>query len=338
MLTDAQHNQLKPFCSVLSTVRQEDNEEEWLKARNNGVGGSEVGAICGVNNWSSGRQVYFRKIGQFQDETEPNAAAKDRMHFGHVLEPVVAQEFELRNPGLHCVEADCTFKSNQFPFLLANVDRFVCDDSGDIVGILECKTANEMMNDEWNAGEVPISYYYQVQHYMFITGIHRGWIACLVGGNKFYVYDIFFDEQLYTSVILPALDHFWNNCVLKLKEPELQAADDDFFSEIFTADKVDEEPVELDMSIDSVLASIVDLKKQAKDLDKEIKAKQAIIKDKLGTHIKGNSPSFLVTWAPRTRTGIDSSKLRAEYPEVYEDCLSTTSYRQMGIKKVVEDD
>ena len=337
MLSPEQRAVLEEACTLLSDVKQEDNEEQWLKTRSKGIGGSDVGAICGVNNWTSARQIYFNKTGQFQDQTEPSYAAKERMHFGHVLESVVANEFEERNPEYCCIEADGTYSSKAFDFLLANVDRLVINlEDLNIAGILECKTASESMNEEWANGNVPMSYYYQVQHYMFVTGIHRAWICCLVGGNKFYQYDIFFDEQLYTKHILPELINFWQNCVLKLQEPSTQAADDDFFNKLF-ASPTEEEPVEL-TTFDDLGDKLIALKIQQKELDKEIKALQAQVKAELGEHTVGYSPSYEFKWSPRTRTGIDSTKLRSEYPEVYDDCITTTSYRQMSIKKVVQDD
>lgn len=339
MLTEKQLKQLEPNCSILSTVRQEDDEQAWLMARTHGIGGSDVGAICGVNNWSSAKQIYFRKTGMYQDETQPSAAAQERMHFGHVLEPVVADEFVAHNPEYTCVEADCTFKNNTDTYLLANVDRFVCDADGNIVGILECKTANEAMNDEWNAGEVPISYYYQVQHYMHVTGIHRAWIACLVGGNKFYIYDLFYDDYLYSMEILPKLSAFWFENVLKLQEPAPMSADSDFYDQLFKPSNVVGEKVDLvDTKYDEIGDQILALKVEIKERQNKVNELQAIIKSALGNNFRGYSSSYEFTWSPRTRTGVDSNKLRTEFPDVYDACLKTTEYRQMGIKRVATDE
>lgn len=330
--------QLEGYCSVSSTAVQAENEDAWLAARTRGIGGSDVGSICGVNPWSSALQVYFNKTGQFQEEREPSEASKERMHFGHVLEPVVANEFEERNPGLHCVEANCSFKSVRHEFLLANVDRFVVDDNDNIVGILECKTAGAQMASEWEAGDLPLSYYYQVQHYMYVTGIQRGWICCLVGGNKFYQYDIFFDTDLYTSQILPVLDDFWNNHVLKLSEPEAQSADNELFNDLFPADKLEEEPVTFEDEFEAIGKEYLEIKQRQKEDKKRIEELQAQIKKHLSTHVKGYSPSYEFTWSPRTRTSVDSAYLRSNYPDIYDECTKTTEYRQMSVKAVMSDE
>ena len=327
---------LQDSCSILSVISQEEDETAWLATRTKGIGGSDVGAICGVNNWSSARQIYLRKTGQFTEDVSD--ASKQRMHWGHMLEPIVADEFERQHPGLICIEAGATFKSNKYEYLLANVDRFVISEEDEIVGILECKTANEMMNEEWASGEVPISYFYQVQHYLYVTGIERAWICCLVGGNKFYTYDIFFDEQLYTSVILPKLDNFWNNCVLKLQEPELQGSDNALLDSLFGADTVEEESLELgDTKYDQLGDRYMALKAEIKEKEKELEAVKAEIKETLQTHTKAYTPSYEITWSPRSRSSVDSSLLKASYPEVYEACLKVSSYRQIGVKRVVEE-
>ena len=330
--------QLEGHCSVASLAVQSIDEDAWLTARTRGIGGSDVGSICGVNPWSSALQVYFNKTGQFQDEREPDEASKERMHWGHVLEPVVAKEFENRNEGLHCVELNCSLRSVFYDFLLANVDRIVVDASGMVAGILECKTAGAQMAQEWEEGNIPLSYYYQVQHYMYVTGIKRGWICCLAGGNKFYQYDIYFDEDLYTNHILPILDDFWNNHVLKLQEPEVQSADNDLFNSLFPVEKLEEEPITFDVDFDAIGREYLEIKQRQKEDKKRLEELQAQIKQHLSNHVRGYSPSHEFVWSPRTRTSVDSTYLRANYPDIYDECTKTTEYRQMSVKAVNYED
>jgi predicted phage-related endonuclease len=94
---DAKLISLLTNCKVFSTVNQSEDEEAWLAARTNGIGGSDVGAICGVSPFTSARQVYLNKTGQYPDSMKPGDAAKERMYFGHVLEPIVAEVSNPRN-------------------------------------------------------------------------------------------------------------------------------------------------------------------------------------------------------------------------------------------------
>ena len=67
----------------------EISHEEWLELRKKGIGGSDAGAIVGVNPYSSAFQVYCDKKG-LMPETEDNEA----MRQGRDLEAYVARRFE----------------------------------------------------------------------------------------------------------------------------------------------------------------------------------------------------------------------------------------------------
>ena len=48
------------MAEVLST--KDMTHEEWLKARQAGIGGSDAGTILGVNKWKSKTQLFFEKV------------------------------------------------------------------------------------------------------------------------------------------------------------------------------------------------------------------------------------------------------------------------------------
>jgi predicted phage-related endonuclease len=63
----------------------------------------------------------------------------------------------------------------------------VIDETG--YGILECKTASAYKLAEWEHGKVPEAYYWQIQHYLGVTGYKYAYAAALIGGNTFrYTY------------------------------------------------------------------------------------------------------------------------------------------------------
>ena len=47
---------MKKLVSTLNLPR-----EEWLRYRKQGIGGSDAGAICGLNPYCSAMQVYYDK-------------------------------------------------------------------------------------------------------------------------------------------------------------------------------------------------------------------------------------------------------------------------------------
>lgn len=323
-----------PNCTVFSTVKQEDDEEAWLKARTRGIGGSDVGAICGVSPFTSARQIYLNKTSQFQDSLQPNDAAKERMHFGHMLEPIVADEYAQRT-GNKIVSVNATLVHKDYPWALANVDRLIVDDDGRPIGILECKTTSEYMNDEWESGDILMSYIYQLNWYLWILGLEKGAFACLVGGNKFYYYDVFRNDELLENTIIPAAKSFWYDNVLALKEPELQATDTEFANNKYSTVVKNSEITLTDDDANELARTVFDCKTKIKELEKIMTEAQNRIKDRMQDNEIGYTQDYTIKWSPRSQKRVDTDKLKSEFPEVYAQVLKTIEFRAMTVKGVV---
>lgn len=318
-------------CKVFSTVSQSEDEAAWLAARSHGIGGSDVGAICGVSPFTSARQIYLNKTGQFPDALKPGEAAKERMYFGHVLEPVVADEYAKRT-GHKLVTVNATMQHKEFPWALANIDRLIVDDEGKPIGILECKTTSEYNNDEWENGEVLMSYLYQLNWYMWILDLKWGAFACLVGGNKFYQYEVFRNDELLNDIIIPAAKSFWFDNVLALKEPEMQSTDTDFANGIYSS-VVKNSEVTLDDDVSNDLAhTIFECKAQIKELTATMEEAQNRIKDRLKDTEIGYTKDYTIKWSPRSQMRVDSERLKTNFPEIYEQVLKKIEFRAMYVK------
>lgn len=320
-----------PSVTIVSTVSQADDEKEWLAVRTKGIGGSDIGAICGVSPFTSARQVYFNKTGQFEEALKPGAATVERMKWGHLLEPIVADEFASRT-GKKLVEVGATFAHKDFPWMRANVDRLIVDDDGKPYGVLECKTTSEYNNEEWESGDILLSYIYQLNWYLHILDLEYGAFACLVGGNKFYYYDVFRNDELIGNTLLPAARHFWYENVLKLVEPELQATDTEYANTTYAKVEKNSELI-MDGDVENELArTVVECKKQIKELTATMEEAQNRLKDRLQEHELGYTQDYTVKWSPRTQTRVDTEMLKRDFPEVYEKCKKLISFRVMQIK------
>lgn len=323
--------QMLPNVRVVSTVRQEDNEKEWLAVRTKGIGGSDIGAICGVSPFSSARQIYFNKTGQYEDALKPGAASLERMHFGHLLEPIVADEYARRS-GQKLLEIDATFSHKDYPWMRANVDRLIVDEDGKPYGILECKTTSEYNNEEWEAGDILMSYIYQLNWYMYILDIKYGAFACLVGGNKFYSYEVYRNDELINDTLVPAAKNFWYNNVIALVEPELQATDTEFANTTYATVEKNSE-VFLSSDVENELArTVFECKAKIKELEATMEEAQNRLKDRLKDHEIGYCRDFTVKWSPRSTSRVDTAALKRDFPEIYEKCKKQTNYRVMTVK------
>ena len=321
-------------CNILSTVSQEEDEKEWLANRTKGIGGSDVGAICGVNKYSSARLIYLKKTGQYQgSEDEFSDAALERMHFGRMLEPIVANEY-VRRTGNKVVVSPATLSHKGYPWAIANVDRLIVDDKGVPYGILECKTASEYMDEAWSEGDVPLSYLYQLNWYLWVTGLEYGVIACLVGGNKFYHYEVWRNDELLKNEIIPKVDRFWNYHVKNLIEPELTGTDADSEyvanenSEVIKGSEI----VLEDETMNELAATVKKCKTKIKELEATEKEAANRLKDVLKNNEIGYTQDHIIKWSPRSQSRVDTTKLKEKYPEVYADCIKQISFRVFTVK------
>ena len=90
-----------------------DNEDDWHELRAKRIGGSDVGAILGVNPYKSIVDVYV-------DKTEgSDFKGNNATYWGHVLEGTVLKEFSNRHKELIVYEVPYSVVND---FLIANLD------------------------------------------------------------------------------------------------------------------------------------------------------------------------------------------------------------------------
>jgi putative phage-type endonuclease len=320
-------------CKVFST--NTGGEIEWLQNRTRGIGGSDIGPICGVSPFTSARQVYLSKTGQYSDAMGVGAAAQERMYFGKILEPVIADEYAKRTQA-KLVTVNATLQHHEYPWALASVDRLIVDTDGNPIGVLECKSTSEYMKDEWDAGEILQTYVYQLQWYLWITGLQMGVFACLVGGNKFYIYELPRDDELIHNTLIPAAEQFWNEHVLKLQEPEMQNTDTEFANSLYSTVVPGSELVLADDVANDLLDTIFECKAKIKQLEATMNEAQNRIKDRLQDHEIGISADYTVKWSPRRQSRVDTDKLKANYPDVARECSKTIEFRAMMVRRAKE--
>ena len=324
-----------PNCKVFSTVKQSEDEQEWVKARTRGIGGSDVGAICSVNQYATARTIYFKKTGQY---TEPEGgefspAAIERMSFGHILEPIVCDEYCKRS-GKKVATSPATLVHKDYSWAIANVDRFILNEEGEPIGILEAKTASELMAKDWESGDLPLSYLYQLNWYLWVCDLKYGALACLVGGNKYYYYEITRNDELLENEILPKVLKFWHHNVANLIEPELDGslAATDLVNELGKDCKRNSEIMIEQPEVNELVETFVECKAKIKELEKIMDEASNRIKDHMREHEIGYTADYTIRWTPQTQNRIDSEYLKINYPEIAEKCMKQITFRKFLVK------
>lgn len=299
------------------------NKLEWLKERQCGIGGSDVGAILGVNKYKTPFEVYLEKTEPITEVGEQSESA----YWGDQFEEVVAKEFEKRT-GKKVRRDRKHYKHKDYPFMVANIDRRVVGENA----ILECKTANQYLATEWQDDEIPASYLLQVQHYLFVTGAEVGYIAVLIGGQKFIWKEAQRDEEL-IQMIIESEKNFWK--MVQDKTPP--ALDGSSAAENYLKEKYkqaeSEKSIELGFEYKDKIKAYFELKEQKDLLENQIKEIENQIKFELKDAEIGFTPGYSISWKNVSSNRVDSKKLKSEFPEIYEKVIKESKNRRFSIKE-----
>lgn len=314
-------------CEQIMTAAEMADREAWLKARRNGIGGSDAGVIVGVSKWKSPYQLWLEKTGEVEPE---DISDKEAVHFGTQLEQLVADEFcEREGKKVHRCGL---YRSKEHPFMTASFDRLVV---GEQAG-LECKTSNAFARNAWDTGDIPPQYYVQCQHYMMVSGLPRWYIACLVGGQHFTVWTIERDEED-ISILRDAETEFWRK-VTEHIVPDTDGSDSctRALRERFKGGCAD--PVELPGKASELVKRLDELNASEKDIKTQKNACQNALCEILGNNESGfiriGDTERIINWKTvKGRTTLDIKRLKKDLPDIFEKYAKTSSpTRRFSVK------
>ena len=298
------------------------SEEDWLNLRTSGIGGSDVASIVGLNPYQSIFQVWMEKTGSMLPEQKTN----DVLHFGHVLEPVIRQEFTDRT-GYKVQIRNAIFQHPEHDFMLANVDGIIRDEDG--LAIFEAKTASAFKAKQWEDG-VPWEYILQVHHYMAVLDAKKAFVACLIGGNNFVYHVVERDEDLVDLLVRLEKD-FWENYVQTNHPPQVDGSSATclYLSNKYkeSKDTTMELPAECAGTITEyhhINDSLTDLKYRKEELANQLK-------DILKSCEKGYINDQCVSWKRIEKNNFDAKTFQNEHPSLYKKYLKTSEYRRFQV-------
>lgn len=302
--------------------------EEWLQERMTGIGGSDAGTILGVNKWKSKTQLFFEKTNPEMIQEISN----DAIHFGNVLEDVVAEEFAART-GKKVRRDNRMLRHPEHKFMMANLDRVVVGEKA----LLECKTTSQYNAEQWEDDNVPAQYLCQIQHYMAVTGFEKAYIAVLIGGQSFIWKEIERDDEL-IQIIIDAEKDFWENNVQANVIPEIDGSEatSDFINHMYK--DIDNEEIELGTEADTLMKAIESIKEDVKEKQQLQKKYENQLKDSLGHNAAGKTEAYIATWKQQTRRSIDKKALEEKYgKDVIDQFYKESEYRVLRIKQIKEE-
>lgn len=302
---------MRPYREVRFKGAGEEVNAQWLEARKNGLGGSDAAAVLGMSKYATPLTVWLEKTGR---SDPPGLSGNEKVYWGTVLEDVVAKEFAKRHPDMRVRRLNAMLWSVEHPFMFASVDRVLADSNGKR-GILEIKTADKRLAEDWEEG-VPDYYVPQPTHYLAVTGFDFYAVAVLVGGNAYKDF-VFERDEDDVAVLIEREESFWRGYVETDTPPAVvaSAADADALLEMHS--EPDEEFVEmLDQDVPQI-AELIEIGEK----EKELKERKLLVSNEL-KRIIGDSKGIRtatakVSWPRFSKQVFDEKRFREEYPEIY---------------------
>lgn len=321
------------------TKTRTSSREEWLEDRRKSLGGSDMGAVFGLNAYASPYTVWMDKTGKTPDKEQT-----EWMRLGTDLEDYVAQRFTEKS-GLKVMNDTATWRNSKYPHLHANIDRKVI---GQKAGV-ECKVTSSFNEKKYRDGKFIDSYYAQCVDYLAVTEFDRWYLAVLIYGVGLRIYQM--------TRIPDDVTPEWCESSVYVDDAEIEAlgkASNDFwvYVETNTPPPADGHPATseaLTTLYPESNGDKVDLVAYENDLNRyvtlgeQIKSLKALqdeaankVKAFLGDAGKGETINYRVSWATQERSTFDRERFAADHKDIdmsgYFKTSSSRVFRVNSIK------
>ena len=286
-----------------------DNEDDWHELRAKRIGGSDIGAIIGVNPYKSIVDVYV-------DKTEgSNFKGNELTHWGHMLEGTILKEFSNKHKELIVYEVPYSVVND---FLIANLDGVLKDKETGDYGVLEIKTTSLWNKKDWEDDVIPQYYYAQVQHYLMLTGYKFAYIAVLIGGQQYKEFKIERNEEDINLIRNKATEFYQENLLKKI--PPMPDGSDAYMNHLKkkALEIENNEIIEL-VGFEDKVEMLKNVEREKKELEKTEKLlKEEVMLEMIRKNtlkaVVGKSKFNILT-----KKSLDKKKLAKEQPQLLKE-------------------
>lgn len=295
--------------------------EDWLAARSKGIGGSEITSVMGLDPYCTPYALWERKTGRY-----PSFGESKFTRAGNYLEAAVAQMFSDQSGLEVYAKENMHFAHSEYPHLLGTPDRFVRLKHGD--GVLEIKTTQRRITREDVTQGKALNWFFQVQWYMGITGLKKGYIAWLCSGVDFDHIEVEFNGSIFGDMV-EAADVFWRENVLANVPPPPLSRDDilrivgHVLPDAFEGP---EEALTYHAQIRENKAKI----KALEDANEELATAVQLLMMEHSVLTYMGAPLF--TWKQAETVRLDGTRLKAEDPDTWNRYAKVTQVRTFLVK------
>lgn len=350
--------EMTKLTCVRTKHNPEQTYEEFKEERLKGWGSSDIGSLLNEGEWACQRRLFLERLGLMPPEAE------DRLAFhrerGKFFEAPVASLYasrtgrEVRQIGVGYIK--------EMPFIRANADRLVqghglgLDDRPRGWGCLEIKCPAQWSFKKIQKEGLPKEYILQLQWQMLCYGVSWGSFAVYwPDGHELLWFDVERDEELIQGLIVAAekawaaLDDLrndvdrgnaWQHSMLVPDRIDIHSKACQKCPQFETCHGIpfkDDAAVIVNNELESDAARYLELKSQAKAIEKETDA----LKDKLRSEFASCFPCDYISTgrhkikvSERTRESLSSKVKEVLTPEQLAYYTSTTKYEQIDVKEL----
>ena len=162
--------------------------------------------------------------------------------------------------------------------------------------------------------EYPGQWYCQMTHYLAVTGADKAYLAVLISGSEFRIFELERNEEE-IEALMRIEERFWQH-VQDDTPPEATAQDTEAVeSYLGGAETRNDTPIDLTPDV-ALLREYAEAKAQADEADAKVKELKNRICVALGEYETGTAEGYRVTWKSSTRNTLDAKALQAAYPKL----------------------
>lgn len=296
------------------------SHEEWLELRKGFIGGSDAGAVMGMNPYSSPFAVWAEKTGKVE-----GFAGNLTTKVGAYLEDLVAQLFT-EETGKKVRRKNRMLVNDEYPWACADVDRLVVGEKA----LLEIKTTNSFpAMRKIRGGEYPEMWYCQMVHYLAVTGLEKAYLAVLINCRDLRIFELERDAGE-IAALMDAEKAFWEKVAQDIPpEADGSEATTEALGAMFPESNGETmtlfEAGSLLEQRDRLLTSKKAVEAEVDEINNQIKAE-------MGDNERAVCDRWTVSWQSQSKKTFDRKALEKDYPGIdlekyYKKTTSTRVFR-----------
>ena len=287
------------------------------------IGGSDAGAVLGVNPYKTPLDLWLEKTCKAPME---DISHKNAVRWGTKLEQFVAEEYEYRT-GEKLRRDNLLHIHPKHEFIAANLDRRVVGKKK----LVEIKTSTSYTGKDFGkegTAEVPMHYLAQCAHYMAVCDIDEtDLVVAMLDKRDIAIYTIERDLAL-EEVIIQKECEFWE-LVQSGTPPPAQTPED--VSKLYP--QANGLAVSANDGVEAQLSELTHIKEEIKKLQEEQKQKEANIKAFLSENevLLSTAGQQLATWKNQVANRFDSKAFKEAHPDLHEQFIKPSVSRVFRI-------